>query len=100
MEPERIYSELRSVAEKLGVVVSERNLKTTNPPTKSGICKTGGRYIVVIDKTEPFDGRIELLAACLNRMNLDNVYLTPAIRNILERKGEQFGDSGSGKPGI
>ncbi len=86
MEPERIYRELCSVAERLGVVVSERNLKGTNPPTKSGICKTGGRYIVVIDKTEPVAGRIELLASCLNRIDLDNVYLMPAIRTVLEKK--------------
>ena len=51
---------------------------------KSGICKTGGRYMVVIDKAEPLSSRIDLLASCLNRMDLDNVYLMPAIRSILE----------------
>ncbi len=86
MEPESIYRELCSVAEKLGVVVSERSLRGANPPTKSGICKTGGRYIVVIDKAEPITVRIDLLASCLNRIDLDNVYLMPAIRTVLEKK--------------
>lgn len=88
MKPEQIYNELCMVAERLGVEVAERNLKGVSPPVKSGICKTGGRYTVVIDKAEPFVNRIDLLASCLNRMNLDNVYLMPAIRSILEREKE------------
>lgn len=74
------------MADKLGVVVAERDLKGASPPVKSGICKTAGRYLVVIDKTEPLSSRIDLLVACLNRMDLDNVYLIPAIRSILESR--------------
>lgn len=86
MKPEMIYKELRMVAERLGVEVTERNLKGASPPVKSGICKTGGRYIVIIDKAEPFAGRIDLLASCLNRMDIDNVYLIPAIRSLIESR--------------
>ena len=90
MQAEKIYRELCLVAKRLGVVVAERDLKRSSPPAKSGICKTGGHYMVVIDKTEPLFSRINLLASCLNRMDLDNVYLIPAIRSILEshRKSE------------
>ena len=88
MKAERIYRELCLVAERLGVVVAERDLKRTNPPVKSGICRIGGRYMAVIDKTEPLSSRITLLASCLNRMDLDNVYLIPAVRGILESHKE------------
>jgi hypothetical protein len=94
VEAERIYRELCLVADRLGVVVAERDLQGTSPPVKSGICKTGGRYMVVIDKTEPLSSRIDLLASCLNRMDLDNVYLIPAIRGVLESHKESVIKSG------
>lgn len=84
MKPERIYKELCIVAERLGVAVVERNLRGESPPAKSGMCKIQGRYAVIIDKAEPYSNKIDLLTSCLKRMDLDNVYLVPAIRNLLE----------------
>ena len=45
MKPEQTYQDLKELAEKLGVNVSEQNLRSTGIKVKSGLCKVKGKNI-------------------------------------------------------
>ena len=49
MKPEQIYQELKDLAEKLEITVSEQNLRTAGIKVKSGLCKVKGKNLFVMD---------------------------------------------------
>ena len=85
MKPEQTYQDLKELAEKLGVTVSEQNLRSTGIKAKSGICKVKGKNILIIDNKLPFKDKNEILAACLSKLPHENIFIVPALRDFLEK---------------
>jgi hypothetical protein len=86
MNPEQIYQEMKELAEKLGISVSEQNLRKTGIHVNSGLCKVKGKLMFVMDKHESVREKTILLASCLNRMPHEDIYVVPAIRQILNQQ--------------
>ena len=84
MKPEQLYQELKALAEKLGITVSEQNLRKTGVPVKSGRCTVKGEERFIMDKHRPLRAKIEMLADCLCRFPLEDVYIVPAVRAQLD----------------
>jgi hypothetical protein len=89
MKPEQIYQELKDLAEKLAVTVSEQNLQTAGIKVKSGLCTVKGKDIFIMDKHKSIHKKIKILAAQLAKMPNENIYLIPAIREILNKYAEK-----------
>ena len=51
-----------------------------------GLCKVGGKDVFIINNKLPIDKKIKLIAVELNRLNLEQIYIRPALRNIIENK--------------
>jgi hypothetical protein len=85
MKPEQIYQEMKDLAEKLGIVVSEQNLRKIGIHVASGLCKVKGRLMFIMDKHENIREKTELLASCLSQMPHEDIYVVPAIREILHQ---------------
>jgi hypothetical protein len=85
MKPEQIYQDLKDLAEKLGVTVSEENFRRTGVKAKSGFCRVKGKDIFIMDKQKPIQDKIELLASCLSKMPHEDVFVVPAVRELLYR---------------
>ena len=83
MKPLELYDELRQVAEKLDITVSEHNFRTTGIAVKSGLCKVRGKYQFIMNKHNSIHKKIELLADCINGFAHENVYVMPAVRDYL-----------------
>jgi hypothetical protein len=89
MKPEKIYQELKDLAEKLGVVVEEHNFRTAGIRVKSGSCIVHGKQLVIIDKHKPLGKKISVLASALAKLPHDTVYLVPAVREMIARYAEE-----------
>ena len=85
MTPEQTYQELKALAEKLGVVVSEQNLRSTGIKVKSGLCKVKGKNILIMDKKLPLQDKNEILASCLSKLPHEAIFMVPALRNFLDK---------------
>jgi len=85
MKPEQIYQELKELAEKLNIHVSEQNLRQTRVKAKSGLCKVKGQNCYIIDKHKSIHAKIELLAECLSKMPHEEMYVVPAVRELLRK---------------
>ena len=85
MKPEQIYQELKDLAEKLAVTVSEQNLRTAGIKVKSGLCKVKGQDLFIMDKHKSIHKKIKVLAAQLAGMPHEGVYVIPAVREMLNK---------------
>ena len=84
MKPEQLYQELKDLAQKLGIAVSEQNFRKTGLPVKSGMCTVKGESRLLLDKHRSVRYRIDVLAECLVRLPLDDLYIVPAVREFLD----------------
>ena len=91
MKPEALYQELKLLAEKLGLRVSEQNFRDAGIHVRSGFCKVKGQDHCIIDKHLKVNLKAEILAECLNQLAHEDVYVVPAVREYLDqfKKGTQ-----------
>lgn len=86
MKAEQLYDHLRVVAEKLGISVTEHNLRKSGVTAKSGYCVIKGSPHYIMDKHLSVHRKNRLLAACLKEMTApEEVHMLPAVREYLAR---------------
>jgi len=86
MKTEQLYQQLIELAEKLEITVSEQNLKpAAGVNVNSGLCVLRGKRLFIMDKHKAVRAKMEALASCLSAMPLENIYIVPAVRDILEK---------------
>lgn len=83
MRPEQLYQNLKSLAEKLEVTVSEKNFRNAGIKVKSGLCSIKGKKFFFMDKHLPIYRKNKILASCLSNMAHEDIYVVPAVREIL-----------------
>lgn len=84
MKQSQLYQQLVELANKLGITVSEQNLRVTGVNARSGLCRVKGNTIFIMDKYLPVNDKIIVLSACLRSMPLEDVYIIPAVRKLLD----------------
>jgi hypothetical protein len=89
MKPDQIYQELKDLAEKLEITVSEQNFRNTGIKVKSGLCKVKGKNMFIMDKHKSIHKKIDTLASQLTEFPHEDLYVMPAIRELLEKKGSR-----------
>ncbi len=92
MKPEKLYQELKDLAEKIGIQVSEHNFRiTTGIRVKSGFCRVKDQDCCIIDKHIKLTKKMEVLAECIHEKSratqesIESIYLVPAVREYMER---------------
>jgi hypothetical protein len=85
MKPVQLYQDMKEIAEKLGVTVSEQNFRKTGIKIESGICKVKGRKLFIIDKNRSIHKKNEILASFLSKMPHEDVYVIPAVRELINK---------------
>ena len=93
MTPEQIYEELKELAERIGITVSEQNLKTSGFKVKSGLCIVRGKKLLVVDKSKSIHDKIDIIVEVVEKFPLDSVYLIPAIRELLSKGKDKGSES-------
>ncbi len=85
MKPEELYENLKQLAERLDITVSEENLKHSGIKVKSGFCKIRGNKLFIIDKRLKTHKKVDILAEFLSSMPHEEIYIVPAVRDLLGR---------------
>ncbi|MFW5936671.1 MAG: hypothetical protein ACOCS6_01295 [Desulfosalsimonas sp.] len=84
MRRKQIYRHLIEVAEKTGIRVIEQNLRATGINAQSGLCRVKGESVFIMDKNLSVNEKIRALSACLKQMPLEDIYIMPAVRDLLD----------------
>lgn len=83
MDDHIALSLLEELADKLGIPIRYEIIKDelTGP---GGLCRVDGKFILIIDSTAIAKEKIEIMTDALRRFDLDNIYVRPALRELLE----------------
>ena len=93
MKPEQLYQEMKDLAEKLDVTVSEQSFRSSGIPVKSGFCIIKGKMHCIIDKNISLHKKTQVLAEALFDLPHENLYVVPAVRDTINKYGHPKGDS-------
>ncbi|HJN03406.1 MAG: hypothetical protein QF907_07255 [Nitrospinota bacterium] len=85
-----LLQSLIELAEKLSVRVIFKNLKDDEFVIKSGMCSIKGDTLIIIDSRVSLEEKVKTLCKELKKFNLDNIFISPAMRDILQGQNESF----------
>jgi hypothetical protein len=83
-----LYQELKDLAERMQISVLEQNLKTSGLKVQSGLCTVKGQKLFIMDKHKSVHKKIKILTAQLARISHEDMYIIPAVRELLEKYAE------------
>ena len=89
MKPDQLYQELKDLAERMQITVSEQNLRTAGFKVQSGQCTVKGQNLFIMDKHKSIRKKITILAVQLATMPHEDLYIIPAVRELLEKYAEK-----------
>jgi len=85
----RLVDELVEVAKRVGLEVRrERILREVGYRARGGACRLREQDLLIIDRDQPAAEQIEVLAEALRERNVEELYLSPAARRILQAEPE------------
>ena len=85
MKPDQLYQELRDLAEKLDIKIKEKSFRHMGIKVQSGLCKVRGDDFFIMDKNLSIQIKSRILAACLSRKELEDIFMVPALRDYIKR---------------
>jgi hypothetical protein len=81
-----LLEELKGAAARLGFEVREEKLlREVGYRVRSGSCRVGERHVILLDRGLSPSAQIDILVDELAGRPLEDVYLSPAARRLLER---------------
>lgn len=84
---ETLCEELKEVARRLGVEVREEILlREVGYRVRSGRCRVRGADVIFLDRSLASGERVQVLLDGLAGRDVDGVYVSPALRRLLERR--------------
>ena len=89
---------LEETASKAGVTLRYERLVQGPVRSASGSCLVRGEHLIIIDSRLGISERVEALSEELARFDLDEIFVPPAVRSILEKKRRKRGASHEEKP--
>ncbi|HUT53288.1 MAG TPA: hypothetical protein VM658_07855 [bacterium] len=84
MDQTKIVDELIAAAESAGITIREAALNSGDVKVRSGLCTLRGEPILFLDPGLTLLERAMLISSALRGRDLDNVYLSPAARALIE----------------
>jgi len=88
MQSSKVLQYLEDLAFKLGIEIVNEKLEGTDFYAKGGLCKVKGVYKIFMDHEAPIQFKIDILARSLSSFHIEEVYVLPFIREILEKAQE------------
>ncbi len=84
-----LVDELAEAARRLGLEVRrEKLLREVGYRARGGACRLRQKNLIIIDREQPAAEQIEVLAEAMRGRNLEEVYLSPAARRIVQATPE------------
>ncbi len=84
MNEPTLLQHLEEIADRLGVELRYENLGQVGIRTEGGLCRVCGKPMILINRKESPRRKIMILARSLRKLNLENVFIPPAVRTVIE----------------
>ena len=84
MDDQAALVQLEGLARALGITVRYEKITDDDPASMGGLCRLKGECVIIVHSGGSLRDKIQTLVKALRNFELDNVYLRPAIRELLE----------------
>lgn len=81
MDLTTVLQELETLAESLAVEMRYDDLEEG----RGGLCRYGGRTCLIVNRALPVGERVRVISDALARLPLEDVFVRPQVRELLER---------------
>jgi hypothetical protein len=88
MHDDLLLSQLEAAADRLGITIRYEDLPPEGPSSSGGLCRIEGKYVVILDPRARTREKIQIMIETLKKFPLDDIYLKPALRDLLEDSKE------------
>ena len=87
MDEHTIIDQLEELAGRFGVQIRYEPIKQEEDFVRivGGLCLLRGEYVVIIDSKATMRDKIRTLAEAVKYFDLDQVYIRPALRELLDK---------------
>lgn len=87
MDDNTIIDQLEELAERFGIQIRYEAIKQDDDSINvvGGLCLLKGEHVLIINSKATLRDRIETLAKALRHFDLDQVYIKPALRELLDK---------------
>ncbi len=81
MKQTEIYNELKELAKNLGITI-----RRVNGSISGGLCTVKDKMYILVNKTDPPEVVINVIATGIASLGIENLYIKPVIREIIEKE--------------
>jgi hypothetical protein len=91
MDENSLIDLLEELAEGFGVKIRHEAIRQDEDAVyvAGGLCLLRGEYVLIVNSKTTVKDRINTLATALKHFDLDQVYIRPILRELLDRLPEQ-----------
>jgi hypothetical protein len=86
LDEEVLLNQLKELVEKIGIEIRLKNLTMEEASSTGGLCRINEKYILFIHTGAPIRKKIQVMTEALRKIDLEDIYVKPAIRKLLDRK--------------
>lgn len=100
-DDDTIIDHLEELADRFGIQIHYEPIKQDEDSINvvGGLCLLRGKYVLIINSKATAKEKIKTLAMAIKHFDLDQIYIRPILRELLDRIPEQRSFSMSGKHG-
>jgi hypothetical protein len=85
MTHEELLIQLEDLAGRLNIQIQYESMRHEDPSTFGGFCRIRDQYVVIIHSKASVGRKIDLFTEAVQRFDLDDCYMRPALREYLKR---------------
>jgi len=91
MDENTIIEQLEELIKSFGIQIRDEAIKQDEDLVKvvGGLCLLRGEYVLIMNSRATTMDRIRTLATALKHFDLDQIYLRPVLRELLDKIPEQ-----------
>ena len=84
---EEILSQMEELAKNLGITVRYEKILKESAFFPGGFCRVKGKDLIIINSKASLDDKIEIMGRALLPFDLSQIYVLPAIREMIDSFG-------------
>jgi hypothetical protein len=85
MDDHTALSQLEGLAYMLGIPVRYEKIAEEDVANAGGLCRLKGECVIIVNSRAAVKDKVQTLVKALKNFDLNDVYMRPAVRELLER---------------
>jgi hypothetical protein len=81
-----VLGHLEALAHALGIQIRYESIESETTFPSGGLCRIRDKQVIIVNTKATVGEKVQTLTRALRRFDLSNMYLKPALRDLLEEK--------------